>query len=408
MKALATISTIFYLFYFSLSFGQTSGYRLGTIPKQTYQSVKNLPVSSRLKVTNLQDQISALNGKLAKADEADKSKINSEIKTYQNEIDKIKKNDSTTYYQTLEWIEIERIDGDIVSKKKDISTKMDQLQVDVTDRKLTPAQIATLNDECKQLESDINELTETKDSLYKIYMTDYVSQDRAIFLFGPNRARAFFNLMYDQDKTISFAQTAGLNFGENSGSIYSELVSGNMGLVRIGFGVMVSQSNESDSTQATQQDAYQRLASNGGNTVLKIEYPLIFLHSRNFQYNFVTKANYSLAADLPAFGTRTSSFAGNTSFGIESYIDVSADFDKKTKKTPFRFFTTLSINGYSGTKQFQENLGLNRSNFLYGQLSVGILIAQTIKISAVLHSFSSEHNLRGRGVIVGGQVLPTF
>lgn len=389
-------------------FSQTSGYRLGTLQKHTYKFEKDLPPESKIEIKGYENKIAILKSQLiAGISEEKKQEIDSKTKSYQDAIDKINKKDSVEAYQTLEWLKIERIEVDILKLKADIASNMATIDADNVPRLLTEQRLKDLNTDCDKWELEINSLMEKKDSLYSIYMIDYITQRRRFILsFGPDRARAFFNIMYDQDNTWSFVQTSGLSFGNNSGSIYSELVNGNMGLFRIGFGVMVSQSNDSDSIQATQEDAYQRLASYGGNTVLKFEYPLAFVHSKDFKYNLIAKANGSLAGDLPAFGTRTSAFAGNASLGVEMYADISSDYDKENKRTPFRFFASYSLNGYSGTKEFQQNLGISNSNFLYAQLSLGVLITQTIKIS-VLYSFSSEFNLRNKGTL-GGQVLPTY
>ncbi|POY38594.1 hypothetical protein C3K47_04145 [Solitalea longa] len=137
----------------------------------------------------------------------------------------------------------------------------------------------------------------------------------------------------------------------------------------------------------------------GGNTVLNIEYPLMYAHSSNNQYNLISRLITKGAADLPAFGTNTEKWAGRGSFGLDFYADAA------TSNNSLRFFFNLSASKIYGTEVFQENLGTEKSNFTFGQLTLGLIFLENFKISFVVSTFSSEAELRNKNIVAGGQVL---
>lgn len=414
------LTIIFLLFSFS-SLCQTPGYKIGTataddfIYEYTLNKEGDYVINKigRKKVKEIKKkQLCPLENEINNSKKNDSTELTSKLErerdSLKNFIDNIlripKYRKSHVSFTTSEWNEIESIDCHIalldtihennrkrateMAKKKPFEKENNDVERKYYDFKADSALKVKRN------------LEERRDSLYRIYMLDYVKVKRSLF-FGANRSRAFFDLMYsDVGKDFSFANTVGFNLGNNSGSLYSEIASGNLGIVRASLGLMISQSNDSDSTKAIERDAYQRLVSQGGNTVLKFEYPLYYLHSRDFRYNVISKLSSGFAADLPAFGTNTDAFAGNASMGIDLYGDLATDNNN------LRFFVYSNLNIYSGTKQFQQNLGTINSNFLHGQFSVGVVVNNLVKISAVLFAFSSEPSLRNSNIIVGGQVLP--
>ncbi len=322
----------------------------------------------------------------------------------EKQIDKFKKQHFNLTYATYESIERKRLLG-VVEKMETaynaLMTKLHDNSEGEISPPLTETQREDIRVQAKEIKQEIKALNVTVDSLYGLYMKDYLSQRKStIFSFGTYRSRAFFGFMYDIDNNrFRVANNAGFNLSNQSGSLFSELVSGQIGVFRASFGMMISQNNSADSLKSKQNDAYQRLISNGGNTVLKLEYPLAYIHSLNNQYNLISRFTSTLAADLPAFGTNTDSFAANGSVGIEIYGDVA------TSNGAMRGFLSANINQYFGSRVFQENLGTNNHNFAFGQLSVGIVIKDVLKISAILFTVSSEDSLTNRSVVIGGQVL---
>lgn len=253
----------------------------------------------------------------------------------------------------------------------------------------------------KVIQSELKELNNKQDSLYHIYTKDYLQYDRVNFLsFGAKRSRALFDFIYgNSGKRFQVLNNTGFTFGDNTGSLYSELVSGNLGVFRVSLGSMISSSSSEDSETAKEEEAYQRLASYGGNTVLTFEYPLAYIHSRNNQYNLISRFIAKGSADFPEFGTTTEDFAGSGSFGLDIYADASLS------NNSLRFFMNFNINGIFGTDTYQENLGIENSSFSFGQLTLGLVVAENIKLSFVLSSFSSVNSLDNRNVILGGQIL---
>lgn len=251
------------------------------------------------------------------------------------------------------------------------------------------------------LEKEIERLTKHKDSLYHCYTKDYVQYHNSFFLnFGPQKSRAFFDILYDnKGNRFKALGNSGINFGNNTGSIFSELVSGNLGLFRVSLGTMISNNSSNNETDQKSEEAYQKLVSYGGNTVLSFEYPLAYLHSSNNRYNLISRIIAKGTSDLPAFGTNTDNWAGSASGGIDLYCDAALDNES------LRFFFNANCNAIYGTKEFIKNLEINNSQFLFGQITVGFTFLENFKISLIVTTFSSETNLRNKKPVVGGQVM---
>jgi hypothetical protein len=251
------------------------------------------------------------------------------------------------------------------------------------------------------LRKELKVIASKQDSLYFLYTKDYLNfKRRNILSFGSVRSRAFFDMLYgDEGKRFKALGNAGINFGSNTASIYSELVSGNLGLLRVSLGSMISSNSNDSLEEGKKEQAYQRLVTYGGNTVLNFEYPLVYLHSRNNQYNLISRLIAKGTSDLPAFGTSTEKWAGSGSFGIDFYGDASLSNNQ------LRFFFNLNANRIYGTDIYRDNLGITNANFTFGQLSLGLVFLENFKISFIVTTFSSEGNLRNKNIVAGGQVL---
>ncbi|MCH6235258.1 hypothetical protein [Cognataquiflexum rubidum] len=264
-----------------------------------------------------------------------------------------------------------------------------------------PDTVKIKSEKTKILEKEIKTLDFKQDSLYHLYTKDYLKFKRINILnFGPVRSGAFFDIIYvDEQKRFKTFTNAGINFSSNTASIFTEIVSGNLGLFRVGFGSMVSGNNNDNREEGKIEEAYQRLVTYGGNTVLNLEYPLIYFHSRNQQYNLISRLIGRGTADLPAFGTTTDKWAGSGSFGIDIYGDASVSNNE------LRFYFNYNVNKIYGTDVFRDNLGIANANFSFGQLALGIVLLENIKISFIVATFSSEDSLRNKNVVAGGQVV---
>jgi hypothetical protein len=161
---------------------------------------------------------------------------------------------------------------------------------------------------------------------------------------------------------------------------------------------MVASSSSTDSLKPKQEEAFQRLTTYGGNTVLKLEYPLLYAHSKNNQAILLSRLIAKGTADFPAFGTTSESWAGSASLGIDLYADIA------TSNNKIRFFTNFNWNGYYGTNTFEKNLNINNNKFYFGQLKFGLTF-NNVSLSFIVATFSSESALENKNVIAGGQIL---
>lgn len=269
-----------------------------------------------------------------------------------------------------------------------------------TDSLFTDQEVLEREQKIKTIKEEIERNNSSLDSLFYVYTKERINFEGASFFPGVVASQAFFDISSgNTGRTLRALGNTGINIGSNTASIYSELVSGTLAFFKVSLGAMLTRSSNSDSAKSQQAEAYQRLVSNGGNTVLNLEYPMLYAHTKNNQANLIMTLNAKGAADLPSFGTDTSKWAGSASFGLNVFGDIS------TKKNELTFFANLYIGGYFGTDVFRTNLGVDKNDFSFGQLSAGLVFLNNFKLSFILTSFSSEALLRNRSVIAGGQVL---
>jgi len=263
---------------------------------------------------------------------------------------------------------------------------------DVVERKM---------DSIDMLNKTILALKNDQDSLYAAYITEYVDYRTCTFFPGVLRARSVFDVVYGTGGARFKAMgNSGVHFGSSgTTSIYSEVVSGNLGLVRVGFGTMLtSDASDNDSTAQTDQ-AYQRLVTNGGNTILTLEYPLLYVNGYHNQLNAIVRPIAKGTADLPAFGTSTDKWAGSMMFGLDVYADAALDNNQ------LRFFANASTFYIRGTGVYQSNLAITSPDFSFGQLTMGLVFLENFKVSIIVATWSSQAILQNRKVVIGGQVL---
>lgn len=312
-------------------------------------------------------------------------------------------------FKTLQVIDFNYLKTELTNKEKDHKDKINLLYDNSkgvaaaggTYTRFTDVEINAKKSEIDKLSAEISELKNKSDSLYFLYTKSYLRNKRANFLsFGPLRSRAFFDVVYQENgKRFQALGNAGINIGDQSGSIYSELVSGNLGIMRVSLGAMLSASNNDNTEEAKKQEAYQRLVSNGGNTILSFEYPLAYFHNRTNQYNLISRLIAKGTGDIPAFGTNTEKWAGSGSLGIDLYGDASLS------NNAMRFFFNLNGSNILGTSVYRDNLGISEKQFTFGQLAVGLVFQKTFKVSVIVATFSSEGTLVNRNPVLGGQVL---
>ncbi|HEX6333164.1 MAG TPA: hypothetical protein VFZ78_02995 [Flavisolibacter sp.] len=291
--------------------------------------------------------------------------------------------------------------------RKKIQGKLDSLKKSLYDMSLSNSanlseqSINRMEDSVELLQKQVAHIAQRQDSLYYLYTREYMNHRNVFILnFGPRRAQAFFDLVYgDEGKRFNTLNNSGFNLGNKTGSVYTEIVSGNLGLARISLGTMVSNTAKDTQAESKKEEAYQRLSTYGGNTALNLEYPLMYMHSSNNQYNLISRLIGKGTADFPAFGTDTEDWAGSASAGVDIYGDASLG------NKAMKFFFNVNAAKFYGTDVFSENLGLTSNDFYFGRITLGVVFLQNIKLSFIISSFSDQSVLRNRNVIAGGQVL---
>ncbi|WP_196890417.1 hypothetical protein [Aureivirga marina] len=217
--------------------------------------------------------------------------------------------------------------------------------------------------------------------------------------FGKDNSKAFYDIVYsDESKQFSTLTKSGITIGNQTGGIFSEIVNGRFGAIRAGIGLMVSSSSKENELEKKENEAYQKLISEGGNTVLKLEYPVAFYHSKEYQFNIISRLKAKGSADFKEFGSITEDWAGSFSYGIDLYTDIATDNQK------IRFFGYIDVNHYFGTDEFNTNLKVTDSNFLFGQITLGVMF-NNVKLSVAVATFSSEEILRNRNVVLGSSIM---
>ncbi|WP_452223228.1 hypothetical protein [Lacinutrix chionoecetis] len=306
------------------------------------------------------------------------------------------------HYETLSNIRMKRLVTAKTEQQDSYKEALSKLSQNASNQlDLTDSEMKALEKTLKKTKDSISKLTPKIDSLSNEYVKEYLQYTPSTYLtFGPKRARAVFDILYDNGgKRFKILNNTGFNIGNNTGSIYSELVSGNLSVLRVSLGTMISSSSTDSLAVAKEEEAYQRLVTNGGNTVLSFEYPLAYIHSRNNQFNFVSRITARGTADFPEFGTTTEDFAGSAAIGINFYGDAALTNNK------LRFFGTFNYSQIYGTNEFNNNLGIESSDFSFGQLTLGLVFNGNIKLSFIITTLSSEASLENRNVIAGGQIL---
>lgn len=240
-------------------------------------------------------------------------------------------------------------------------------------------------------------LKSCKDSLAKYELLN----KRVNFGFSASKARAFFQFAYSENEsTFSAVRNAGLTWGANTVALNTTLFSGHVGAVRMSFGALISASSEKEDIEGIQDESLQKLVNYGGNSILLIEHPLLYIHSDRYLFNFISRATVRPALDIPGFGTFTKDFALNISSGIDNYIELGTDNEQ------LKLFGTFSFNGYYCNNQSKLNLGVSKNYFILMQSSIGIMIMKNVKFSILLPIVSSAPQLRKTHIVAGGgQVL---
>ena len=191
--------------------------------------------------------------------------------------------------------------------------------------------------------------------------------------------KAFYKYLYsDMDANgIRTLGTAGLNLGNNAGSIYSEIVSKPISYIYVRLGTILANSNSENPELAQKESAIQRLSMYGGNTSLSIEYPMLWVRSKRNTFNAVVSLHSKGVADFAPL-SQSNGLTGAFVYGFEIFGAIS-DPEKNV-----RVLGQFIVNKYNSSPSFSDNLGFNKRNFWFVQCVVGVTIKETVKFSLVL------------------------
>lgn len=254
-------------------------------------------------------------------------------------------------------------------------------------------------------DSIINTTTESSTKSHTVVKKEKIDSYKGAYFF-PDSAEVshVYKILYGDSK---FLNQAGVTLGSDNGAIYTEAFTGRfLKYLRLSLGAMLSNSNSDTKEQQQADEAYQRLVSYGGNTVMNIEYPWLLYRNDGYKFNMLSRLFLKGTADIPALGTTTEDWAGSGSFGMNFYMDATAidlgSSDKPDDDGELKVFIDGNGSFIMGTDLYKENLGISNSNFLFVQFTAGF-VYKSFKFSIIFATLSSEPELRKNKSIFGVQ-----
>lgn len=358
---------------------------------------------SQLKIKNI-SIIDSSSIKLNANDVVDLKKISpqieSEITEIATESTLVDTTKDTYYYEHYE---------NLLSKAKSELTSLESSKNNINDDLESLKKLKSKIEEKKKKVIEYEKIIQDFDSIiYKKKMFPTVNKT--------NRATFFSNLYSKDSKRNNYLlNNVSAQIGNKSASVSSELIASYFNAFRVSFGTLISSSDESkkgDNVQnritaietepikTDETNAFQRLlSSGGGNIYLNIELPVYYLHGKTA--TIYCNANAKSGVVLTQFSKDINTATGNGNVGINLYGSISSDDEKS-----FIFFFNSNFGGYGGGTDFYAKLNLKENKiFAFGQVTLGLDIAKSIRISYTLGTFGSDESIRSKRGVVGIQLL---
>lgn len=311
-------------------------------------------------------------------------KIDEQAQGFSVNLGKFNSFDALSYPKKY-WKTRDSVNNYYKSKYEDLKRKIEDITNEES-RKRVEEELNTLK---KEHQNTLELLRSNYDLIQK---SAYQARNSSLFDVFPVRNEVDAQMFYlngVRDKKTQFLKNSILSFSTegNKVSVFNEIYADFFGPIRVGFGVLVSNSSENqikDSTGAViavdslsaLQDATQRLLGAGGNGVVSFAYPVF--DYENVKKSLLIKADLfpKLSVDVPALGTIDENFARNLDIGLELFGAYTGGLDKLT------FYTYTRFGRVSGNKAFYANL-LKDDNkaFFFHQLSVGLNIDSTFRLA---------------------------
>lgn len=210
-------------------------------------------------------------------------------------------------------------------------------------------------------------------------------------------SEGFYKFMYGRENW-SLLNAVAIHGSASQTNIYTEVGSNFIGPVRLSLATMVTANTDTVKTA----EARNRFLNSGGNAILSMQIP-VFYSSSNYATTFCSFTT-RIAGDLPMLGSSINNATANINFGFEVYQDI------VSKEKQFNFFALVKAGWvYGFEKSFYTNLGLQESDrrvFSFGQISFGMTLFQTMRISIIAPIYAAFGRLLRVPVQYGGQVIP--
>jgi hypothetical protein len=214
------------------------------------------------------------------------------------------------------------------------------------------------------------------------------------FQFFPARNSTLAHAYFGEysDNVVQSLKNGFLNFTPYGGMIYSELVSGYAGPLRVSFGGMIASSSLSKIDSATikntpsdkldslfnandsinrSKSSIQNLLGGGGNAMLVLSTPFFNYHPGSV-FNLDAAWFDKICFTIPSLGNEIKDYSVVNGLGLQ--MDMKFLFENPSLTTFGLYFSgTGTI--LTGNKAFYTNLGTNPAKVLaFGQLTFGIII----------------------------------
>lgn len=184
----------------------------------------------------------------------------------------------------------------------------------------------------------------------------------------------------------SFLGLANLTSNFDGASAFVELASSTFGAIKLTAGsVVASAPDGNSSTNPAVESAVQRLIAGGGTLSLRAEYP--FLYNSGKRLSLVSAFKGQVAADIPSLGAQLPTRTSNAGIGWTASVQASSD-DQLMQV--FGQVRLEAIRGSPGYPAANLQLGSGERGLRFGQVSYGILLSNTIVVTASRVFMGSE------------------
>jgi hypothetical protein len=221
------------------------------------------------------------------------------------------------------------------------------------------------------------------------------------FHWFPGRSTKFSSLYYQKKtkKAVETLKTAFVNYspagGQHGASLYSELVAGYAGPVRLSFGSMLSVVTReqidpekidelgSDSAVAVyieelnqenlKNNSLMRLFSSGGNMTIMGSMPFLDYSSPNEAFRCNLLAGTKFAFDIPEIGVNSNQFSFVNEWNLQTNFIFNLSSGHMNNDRPISLLLGAKGAVVTGSKDFFDNLELDgQTNLGYVELTGGI------------------------------------